>query len=112
MENKAAREEFKFKDDSEEEEDLLGKESEIAKMRAALAKSKFILFLIHHLDLPPESSQTPISLLNQNKGQQKMGMENGGVTAHPTLADESLQSMEDTGTGGNSAETERQKQIL
>ena len=41
MENKAAREEFKFKDDSEEEEDLLGKESEIAKMRAALAKSKF-----------------------------------------------------------------------
>ena len=28
-------------DDSEEEEDLLGKESEIAKMRAALAKSKF-----------------------------------------------------------------------
>ena len=41
MENKAAREEFKFKDDSEEEEDLLGKENEIAKMRAALAKSKF-----------------------------------------------------------------------
>lgn len=101
MENKAAREEFKFKDDSEEEEDLLGKESEIAKMRAALAKN-----------LPPESSQTPLSLLNQKKGQKKMGMENGGVTAHPTLADESLQSMEDTGTGGNSAETERQKQIL
>ena len=28
-------------------------------------------------------------------------MEGGGVTAHPTLADESLQSMEDTGTGGS-----------
>ena len=57
MENKAAREEFKFKDDSEEEEDLLGKESEIAKMRAALAKSKFdFVFFIQHLDLPPESS--------------------------------------------------------
>lgn len=56
MENKAAREEFKFKDDSEEEEDLLGKESEIAKMRAALAKSKFDFVFIQHLDLPPESS--------------------------------------------------------
>ena len=32
-----------------------------------------------------------------------MGMEGGGITAHPTLADESLQSMEDTGTGGSSA---------
>ena len=42
MENKAAREEFKFKDDSEdEEENLLGKESELAKMRAALKASKF-----------------------------------------------------------------------
>ena len=41
MENKAAREEFKFKDDSEdEEENLLGKESELAKMRAALKASK------------------------------------------------------------------------
>ena len=40
MENKAAREEFKFKDDSEEEEDLLGKESELDKMRAALKASK------------------------------------------------------------------------
>lgn len=41
MENKAAREEFKFKDDSEEEEEnLLGKESELAKMRAALKACK------------------------------------------------------------------------
>ena len=41
MENKAAREEFKFKDDSEdEEENLLGKENELAKMRAALKASK------------------------------------------------------------------------
>ena len=41
MENKAAREEFKFKDDSEEEEEnLLGKESELDKMRAALKASK------------------------------------------------------------------------
>ena len=39
MENKAAREEFKFKDDSDDE-DLLGQESELAKMRAALKKSK------------------------------------------------------------------------
>ena len=41
MENKAAREEFKFKDDSEEEEEnLLGKENELAKMRAALKACK------------------------------------------------------------------------
>ena len=40
------------------------------------------------------------------------GMDGGGMTAHPTLNDESLQSMEDTGTGGSSADRDRQKAIF
>ena len=70
MENKAAREEFKFKDDSEEEEDLLGKESELDKMRAALKASKlntisnlsfrftFCKYVVAHFAIKPEKRLT------------------------------------------------------
>ena len=43
---------------------------------------------------------------------QMKGMDGGGMSAHPTLNDESLQSMEDTGTGGSNTDRDRQKAIF
>ena len=51
-----------------------------------------------------------MSLLDKNPKGGK-GMDGGGMTAHPTLQDESMQSMEDTGTGGSS-DKDRAKAIF